>query len=95
MYGCVEHLRDMDSPGIILIVERVSGMSVDILLLESHLMLNNHLCWRNFTSAIKYILELLCCVFLMLLEVQFGEDVCENNCKTSNLNLINKFCICV
>lgn len=59
MYGCVEHLRDMDSPGIILTVERASGMSVDVLSLESHLVLNHHLCWRNFTSAIKYIFELL------------------------------------
>lgn len=59
MYGCVKHLRDMDSPGIVLIVERVSGMSVDVLSLDSHLVLHHHLFWRNFISAIKYIFELL------------------------------------
>lgn len=59
MYGCVEHLRDMDFPGIILIVERLSWMSVDVLSLDFHLVVNHYLCWRNFISAIKYISELL------------------------------------
>lgn len=43
MYGCVEHLRDMDLPGIILIVERVSGMSVDVLSLDFHHVVNHYL----------------------------------------------------